>query len=377
MSIVYLQDIINKIRRLTGMGTSLQMPDFPTTGVGKLGITDYINSFYLYDFPAQYRSLNLKGKFTFNTVQGIDTYPFDTEHFTTIEMPCYCAKREIKLFQDPWSFFGVNYNWQQMTNFDYGDGTTGPYSGTLTLFSGSSVSPNGVIVRSVVNNPMVTTIPSQTDAMPTSAYPTGYPLPFPQTNPNRTQNILITTNTATGTLNVTDDGAGNLIGDCSAGTIDYFTGVIANLTFTATVPQGNAIQAQYCPAQPSIPLSVLFFQNQLTLRPVPDQGYTIELVAYRQPSQVLLGSQTENQNTSGVPELSEWWECLAFGAAKKIYEDRLDPDGVALMDKALKEKYSLIQTRTYAQLGKQSISTMFRDQLSYNYGSGQGLFGGP
>jgi hypothetical protein len=212
------------------------------------------------------------------------------------------------------------------------------------------------ILRSVNNNPAVTTNVN----VATNPYPV-----------SRVQNILITTNTATSTLNVTDDGNGNLIGDCTGGTINYFTGQVTGLVFTQSVPQGNPINIQYNPFTPSIPLAILFFQNQFTLRPVPDQGYTIELTAYRQPSQAL----STTPAFQGNPELSEFWETIAIGAAKKIYEDRLDSDGVALMDKMLAEHYSLNMTRTYAQLGKQRVNTIFADQLNYNYGQGAGFFG--
>jgi hypothetical protein len=75
---------------------------------------------------------------------------------------------------------------------------------------------------------------------------------------------------------------------------------------------------------------------------------------------------------TGVPELSEWWEVLAIGASKKIFEDRLDTDGIQLMERLLSERYQLAYTRTYAQLGKQRISTIFADQTQFNYGSGFG-----
>jgi len=336
-----LQMIIAKVRRLTGSSDTFQLPDVPNTSDPySVGITDYINSFYLYDFPAEFRALKLKDKYTFDTINGVDTYAFDSENFTTVEMPCYCAKREIQLFQDPWSFYGVNFNWQYQNNFTTGDGTAGPYSGF------TSAKP---ILRSVNNNPTALT----------------YPV-------SRVQNILITANTSNSTVNVTDDGNGNLIGDClSGGTIDYANGSITNLIFSTSIPSGNNIQIQYNPYQASIPLSILFFQNQFTLRPVPDRGYTIELVAYRQPSQALANTAA----FQGNPELSEWWECIAVGAAKKIYEDRLDSDGVALMDKMLSERYQVAQTRTYAQLGKQRVNTIFADQLNYNYGAGAGFFG--
>ena len=345
-----LQMIIAKVRRLTGSSDPFQLPDVPDLGNPySVGITDYINSFYLYDFPAQYRALKLKDVYTFNTINGIDTYQFDSENYTTVEMPCYCMNREIKLFQDPWSFYGVNFNWQFQNNFTTGDGNIG------TVYSGfTSAKP---ILRSVNNNPSVTTSSNPN----TNVYPV-----------SRVQNILITANVANAnTLNVTDDGFGNLIGDCSSGNVDYGTGAITNLVFTQAVPQGEPIQIQYNPFQPSIPLSILFFQNQFTLRPVPDRGYTIELVAYRQPSQALANTPA----FAGNPELSEWWECIAAGAAKKIYEDRLDSDGVQMMDKLLAERYNTAITRTWAQLGKQRVNTIFADQLSYNYGAGGGWFG--
>lgn len=351
MSIATRADMIVKIRKLTGSATNLQLTDNQ--------IIDYINSFYLYDFPAQFRSLKLKDIYTFNTIQNIDTYPFDYNHWSTVEMPCYCMNREIKLFQDIWNFFGVNYNWQFQQNFATGDGTIGPYSGTLT---------STPIIRSVHNNPAVTT---QTASA--SVFPAGVPETFPQANIGRVQNILITANTLGGTVNVTDDGNGFLIGDAvPGGTIDYETGIITNLTFTASIPAGNEIQAQYNPCNPSIPLSICFFQNQFILRPVPDRGYTIKLIGYRLPSQALL----EKAGNTGVPELLEWWETLCFGAAKKIFEDRLDPDGVSLMEKALNERYALNETRTYAQLGKQRCGSLFADQLTGNYGGGWGFGNG-
>jgi elongation factor P hydroxylase len=89
-----------------------------------------------------------------------------------------------------------------------------------------------------------------------------------------------------------------------------------------------------------------------------------------------MGSTDPDQpNLTGKPELTEWWECVAFGAAKKVYEDRLDPDGVALMDKGLMERYAIAEVRTYAQIGKARIPTLFADQLQQSYGSGAFGFG--
>ena len=70
------------------------------------------------------------------------------------------------------------------------------------------------------------------------------------------------------------------------------TGAITGLVFNEPIPEGTPIQIQYNPKQLSIPLAIMYWQNQFTLCPTPDQGYTIELTCYRQPIQALLAANT-------------------------------------------------------------------------------------
>ena len=84
MSTATLSDIITKVRKLTGTGNSLQLTDS--------NIIDYINSFYLYDFPSEFRSLQLKNTITINTIQNVDTYAFDFDHYETVEAPVFVDK---------------------------------------------------------------------------------------------------------------------------------------------------------------------------------------------------------------------------------------------------------------------------------------------
>lgn len=344
MAVGTLQAILDKIRRIIGSPSTLQISDAI--------LIDYVDSFYLYDLPAQFRNLKLKDKYTFETTRGIDVYPFDSEGFTTVQQPVYVAKRTVPLYYDPWAFFQVgninnNNTWQSAQDFATGDGSTGPYTGT------AQATP---FLRSANNNPVFAANPN-------------YPA-------SRVQNILITANISNGsTQNVTDDGFGNLIQNVggttvNAGTIDYETGAIS-VTFNAGIPSGNEIQLQYIPVVLNTPLVVMFFQNQFTLRPVPDRGYTVELIAYRQPSRAL----TQTAGNQGTPELLEWWELIAAGAAKKFYEDTMDEQGVAHCERMLIQKYSLANTRTYAELGKQRAATIYADQLDYNQGSGAGIWG--
>lgn len=435
-----LANAVTKTRKLTGSTNSFQVTDSY--------IVNQMHSFYAYDLPAKFRSLKLKDIYTFTTNVGQDVYPFNSELYITVNQPCMCAKREIKLFNNPWSFYAANFNWQQFTNFASGDGSTGSQTGLITnitnaanavvtstdhgLVTGTSVILNNVGGMTEVNgNSYTITVIDANDffigvdstsfgaytsggswySSPYNGFTTAFPFissvnndPGPQNNRNlffpqsRVQNILITANVigpngVGQTQNVTDDGQGNLIqifqtsnnGDQEFGwtyyrqyasatptqpgnaTINYQTGEIIGLTFAEAIPPGTPIQIQYNPKQFSIPLAIMFYQNQFTLAPTPDKGYTVELTCYRQPIQALLAS-----DMAGNPELSEWWEILSVGAAKKIFEERLDSDGVMFIDKMLKERYDIIETRTYAQIGQERISTLYTDQLTQNYGnSGQ------
>ncbi len=378
-----LKDSVQKARRLTGSTNSFQITDSQ--------IITYMNSFYLYDLPSKFRSLKLKDFYTFTTNVGQATYPFNSELYTTVDQPCYVDKRETKFYTDPWQFYGVNYNWQQIDTFATGNGTFGPYSGFTIAHP---------LIPSVNNDP------GGLVDNPANGLQVGSNLSFPM---GRQQNILISANTFSingqgNTQNVTDDGIGNLINirDTSSlfgeeqkqqygwtyfreyassnklapglATINYQTGEITDVFFDAVIPQGTPITVAYNPKQFSIPLAIMFYQNSFTLAPVPNAGYTVELTCYRQPIKALIAA-----SQTGNPELSEWWEILSVGAAKKIFEDRLDSDGVMYIDKMLKERYDIIETRTYAQLGQQRIYTIYTDQVTYNYsnnGFGAGGFGG-
>jgi hypothetical protein len=283
MSIATLDDIIKKVRRLTGSGNSLQLTD--------ANIIDHINSFYLYDFPAEFRSLHLEDKFVFNTVANIETYEFDFQHYSTLQNPAYVDKRVVNLYSNPDTFYNIHYSERVFEKLDTGDGSTGSYAGTLS---------NIPVKRSYNNNPI-----ADTQTTPTATFATGsYPANFQEPSPSRVQQLLITANTATSTLNVTDDGTGNLIGGATAGTINYATGAVSGLIFSSAVPSGTDINVSYLQVSASRPTSILFYQNQITLSPVPDRGYTVEIDAWRRPSQVLLGSSDPTSpTTTGVPEL--------------------------------------------------------------------------
>lgn len=327
MTVATLQDIRDKVRKMTGTAS--------TAILTNAQIDDYINSYYLYDLPAEFRSLQLKDVYTFTTERGVATYSWDSETYLSIETPVYLNKREIALFFNEKEFYGFVPGDMFTQTITEGDGTAGPYTATLQ---------NTPIIPSVNNNPA------------SSSYPA-----------SRVLNFVIGANTSFGVSQSVSDisagATGTLTGD-GTGTINYNTGALS-VTFTSTVPSGEDINVSYLSQQITRPVAILFLQNQLTLSPPPDQPYIVEITVYRKPTDVLLESSVNS------PELNEWWELIASGAAKKVFEDRADDDGIMKMMQMMQQRYAVVETRTYVQIGNERIPTIFSSQTPNNtYNSG-------
>jgi len=106
------------------------------------------------------------------------------------------------------------------------------------------------------------------------------------------------------------------------GTVNYVTGVFAiDFSIVSVVPD-TAIQftlwvSQY---QTGRPYSLLFWNNEFTVRPVPKDIHKIEIETYLTPVQFLAAND--------VPILNQWWQLIAIGAAIKVLEDRQDMEGI-------------------------------------------------
>ena len=118
----------------------------------------------------------------------------------------------------------------------------------------------------------------------------------------------------------------------------------------------------------AIPQSMLWFGNKFTLRPVPNQPYAITFDVYVRPTELLSSNQS--------PDLEEYWQYIAYGAARKIFQDRLDMDSVALIDPEFRLQQNLVNRRTIVQNTNERAATIYTQTLSnsggYNGGWGWG-----
>ena len=320
MAIGTLENIEVKVRQLTLSPSESQL------STDELRYT--INTALLYDFPEILRLNNLHTTITFYTQPNVDTYDstiitdptnplYDfLNRYITVDPPIYIAGREALLMQSRSAFYRQ-----------------------YPLFSTLAVLP-------VTGNGIQLTFTGQL------------------TGPVVQGNITFSSMTATNASLVLRDvpvttQLGNLIvpDDTSTimGTINYITGTYS-ITFPSPPGPGVQITSQSITYNPQLPQAILFYDGVFTVRPVPDQAYPINIQAYRQPIELIEEDQT--------PELREWWQYIAYLAAKKIFESRMDLDSVQMILPELKNQELLCLRRTIVQNSNQSVQTIYSNQLN-------------
>jgi len=313
-----------KVRRLTrSMNESL---------LSTVELDNYINTFVQYDFPEHLRTFTLRTTLTFFTDPFVDVYETNTvdpanplyqfkQKYLSVHEPIYIAGRQVLYSQSREQFFGIYPQINFIAQVGSGDGVA-------TIFAG--------------------TVPSR---------------------PILRNNVLFNSITATGAgLELNDDGQGNLTGD-GIGTIDYVTGAFI-LQFNIAPAAGSIINSQTVPYVASLPQALLFYDSKFTVRPVPDQVYRINMEVYIRPTELLAANQS--------PELEEWWQYIAYGSSKKIFEDRMDMESVQMIMPEFMKQQSMMIRRTIMQNSNERVATIYTEQSSFGPGSGSwGWGGGP
>lgn len=247
-----------KVRNVTGSPSEEQL--------STAELDNYINNYYIYTMPFELKEQITNQFLTFKTTPGVDIYAFPGGYFT--DSPgAYADGFPMVFYMDPDVFY---QDWPQqyaVDNIATGDGVTSTFSGGLQ------------------NPPVI--IGSLFIA---SDDPTGF------------QQV------------VQDQGDGTLAGN-GVGTINYLTGAYS-VTWN-TVPAASAvIYAKYQGYIGNRPQGIMFFQNEFTLRPVPNQAYQIQMQGYIKPVGLT--------NLSDTPLQIEWGPVIAYGAALEIFADRGD-----------------------------------------------------
>jgi len=326
--LVSLTQMRNTLRRMVGRYSPQQMPDTQ--------LDTYINLAYTLHFPEQFKNLKLTKPYVFTTIPNVDTYPFPYQDGLLtnpdgsnvpgniqLTPPVYCQGYLLRYYQDKTTFYN---RWPKLTvnqQINSGNGTSGPYTGTINPFpflraqldAFGKVTEAAVLISAQDNtgfNYVITDVPS----------------------PNTNIGSLI-------------DNVGNLVGR-----VNYLTGfydfTVAN---SQIIPSGDVINASVIPYQPSRPTDVIFYNQQITFRPVPFDIYQVEFQISQQPTQLIAAGD--------APELDEWYLFICALAAKLIYTDFPDPEGEGYLQPILDEQRLIAQRRTLRQMSSQRVQTIF------------------
>lgn len=340
-----LGDIIQKVRRITKSPSANQITDNQ--------IIQYINTYFLYDFPQELRLENTLSNFSFTTIPNQESYSVPTDSVITVSSPVYINGYQSLFTQSQEKFYmlyprlGVTSN-----NIAVGNGTAGPYSFTLS---------NGPLLQ---NNIVVSTV----DVAANNAIGTDSPI-----------------STAFG------DFRGQYV-NTAGSSINYLTGVGA-VTFVNNIDVGTPINAQSVPYSPSRPVAMLFFHDVFYLRPIPDSAYLVNVQAYINPIACLTG-QSYNPPTGGgtddtmypsppsvahvpvgfqfdtdTPQLKQWWQLIAWGASMKVFEDRGDLENIQRFMPLFQNQRDLVLRRTLVEMANERSATIYSEQVQYPVGN--------
>lgn len=334
-----LESIITYVRRIVKTPSNTALSDNI--------ITDYINRFWLMDMDARLQLFDLKTKFQFQTIPGVASYnlPLYTAQSSSLQStitpfpayqgifgPAYANGIQCPFYVQREDFYRIWPNYiQALTPVATGDGFTTTFQINLPFFPAipGHIDITGVIASNTADDVVLAGGPFFTDTL--------IPVPGTSLNPG----IFIVYTNANGSITTVVDsgqfldsgtneelygllveqvGPGESISALGAysttsNTVNYNTEVV-NVTLPSAPGQDVPIQAQCYFYQQGIPRAILYYDNDITIRPPPDISYLIELDAYLTPAAFLSTSQA-------IP-FAYMAEYVARGAARKILSDTGD-----------------------------------------------------
>lgn len=349
-----LDAIQKKVRRITGRPSVNQLSN--------ADLNDYINTFYIYDFTEHLHLESLRVNYQFITTANRPVYDLPTSIYLAGLPPVFIGGYQSYMTQSRQNFFRINPQLNYLQQQVYtSNGTVGPYTG-----------------QSLINTPITPGFKPN----PPGAY-TPWTLATDMPASELEWNVLVSglgaPDAISGikpSISLVDDGLGHLFAPTdtsinpalSRGSINYLTGAISinALGFTAPITLGNAINVQYIPYVASRPQSVVFYQDQFQLYPIPDQAYTVSFEAYQYPT-AFLGQA----NPAQTPQVAEWWQTIALGTSLLIFEDNGDMENYMKFRPIFEEKMRLVQRRTIVQQTPERTSTIYTEQSQFpGYGFG-------
>ncbi len=365
--------IEKKVRRLTASASEAALSSFD--------IQQAVNLFYNNDFPYAIKIDQQRAVYKFLTIPNVDRYPVDVNNLQGFRAPVYFEGIQGNFFKNRDQLYNLYPRYPTQYQPISGDGVTTSF--TFSLF-GNNVNPFpapnfGILSTQVVIGGIDVN---------------GNPIRIIDDGGAVVDSFGIGTNTTTGQLLfINQNNVGNnvyldalnvqhpaipplsplpvpspplALTPQYCGTVNYVTSQFT-VNFPVAPAAGTNINVWASQYQVGRPYNLLFWNNELTIRPVPDNVYLCEVEVYQTPAQFM--------NTTDNPVLNQWAQYIAYGAASEILRDRQDIEGVANLQEGFKRQEALVLERqAVEEIGQPNI-TLFNTTTvnGYGWGIGQGF----
>lgn len=313
--------IRKKVRRLTASASE--------NSLSTADIDQYIQTFYTQDFPYSIKLDQMRNVFTFFTEPNRDRYPLDVNNQQSLRAPIYVDGLQGYFTKDRQQFHAVWPNlptkWQPIN----GDGTTvnfsfkipAPFLSKEVVLGGVDANGNPISVNDDGNGVLLLQVPNPVVTVP--LYTDVYEQNTPGT-PQLPSDIIGKPIPGMHNQNTLNPGLNNTSTQTTPpalgiGSVNYVSGQFV-IKFPVAPANGSRMTLWVSQYQTGRPYSVLFWNNEITIRPVPKIIHKVEIETYQTPVQFMQSSDS--------PLLAQWWQLIAIGAAIKVLEDRQDMDGV-------------------------------------------------
>ncbi len=409
--------IEKKVRRLTASSSESTLKS--------ADIQEYVNNFYNQNFPNCIKTDQMRSVYTFYTSPYIDRYPLDVNYNQGIRAPMEVDGIRGSFFKDRDQFFLMWPKWptpSQQSPTSLTGTITGATNAVLCqitspahgLVTGAVITINNIVGMTQLNGGTytITVIDANNftlngvNSLAFGVYVSGGTwtansqsfsftigsVPF--LSKSVTMGAISTSGSS---IQISDDGNGNLQIDTpnpqisvpaqtinpavpgmynlntrnpglinvqNIGTVNYITGQMAfNLPSGISLASGQLLNIFVSQYQTARPYSMLFWNNEITIRPVPKLVHKIEIEAYLTPVQFML--------TTDSPIMNQWVKYLAYGAAIDILNDRQDLSGVQNLMPEFKNEEALVLERQATEEIGQRNTTIFSSSVQ-----GQGNYWG-
>jgi hypothetical protein len=372
--------IETKVRRLTASAGE--------NALSSADIQRAVNTFYSNDFPYGIKIDQQRSVYKFLTIPNVDRYPVDVNTYQGFRAPVYFEGVSGNFFKNRDQLYNLYPRTPTQFQPAAGDGTTTSF--TFTLFGNNQnpfPQPNfGILSTQVViggidvNGDPIRIIDDGggvVDSFGIGSNTTEGQLLFIKQNAVGENVYLDASNVQQraipGIAPIGGPNNANLPNNAYppspltnqyCGTVNYVTTSIT-VNFPVAPAAGTMINVWAVQYQVGRPYNLLFWNNEFTIRPVPDNVYLCEVEAYQSPSQFL---QTTNH-----PILNQWAQYIAYGAAMEILRERQDMDGVENLREGFMRQEALVLERQSIEEINQPNITMFNSTgRSAGWGIGQG-----